>query len=323
MAYIRIVIGLVFFGGYAQGWAAQLTGQIRLDSSWERVVYLSYIPAFEQMYTMSYDMILAEDEVDSSGFFSFDLDFLPEKDHLFRLHLVKKGNVSTSLTIGGKDENHLFLLANRSISMHISAVGESPPFWDVAFESSPGNRQFQYITTLVKNQNRIADASSSAKRQFIQDQLNESLLSIADSASHPLVSLYALYMSDLEKNLARHPTFFKAYLSKWKEERGPYFSAFREKMPMRPNYLRWTVIILAGAFLFGVGFLFGRRKKESTINLSDLTVQERKIFEMLRKGATNQEISDAHHIGVSTVKSHVSSIYRKLNVKSRKDIMEI
>jgi DNA-binding NarL/FixJ family response regulator len=40
-------------------------------------------------------------------------------------------------------------------------------------------------------------------------------------------------------------------------------------------------------------------------------------------GKSNKEISDELNIGLSTVKSHVNRIYSKLEIKSRKDILNL
>ena len=71
---------------------------------------------------------------------------------------------------------------------------------------------------------------------------------------------------------------------------------------------------------FGLAFII-YRKKETVSSIAELSVQERKIYKLLEEGLSNKEISEAHNIGVNTVKSHVSSILSKLKMKSRKEIM--
>jgi DNA-binding CsgD family transcriptional regulator len=41
------------------------------------------------------------------------------------------------------------------------------------------------------------------------------------------------------------------------------------------------------------------------------------------EGKSNKEISDILLIGLSTVKSHVNSIYSKLGINSRKDVLNL
>lgn len=304
-------------GGY-------LRGQINLDSSWEDKIYLCYIPTFEAVHTIANDMIIAEASIDSLGSFSFDLSFLPEQTNLFRLHLVKRGNSPNSLIIGGQDENHLLLLANRNMPIDLEGQLAAPPFKKVYFKAGTPNTPFHRITKLVNRTYEQANRSTAARRQFMETQLFHQLRSIADSSQHPLISLYAIYQSGFPENWTENADYFHAYRQKWAQERSPYFSAFRQKMPAPKPFLRTGLLIIGGICLLTLGFFLGKKgQPHSNPGLQKLTVQERKIYSMLRNGQTNQEISDACHIGISTVKSHVSSIYRKLNVKSRKEVMNL
>jgi DNA-binding NarL/FixJ family response regulator len=49
----------------------------------------------------------------------------------------------------------------------------------------------------------------------------------------------------------------------------------------------------------------------------DLSMRELDILEQLGKGHSDQEIADKLFISVNTVKKHLSSIYKKLNVSRR------
>lgn len=80
---------------------------------------------------------------------------------------------------------------------------------------------------------------------------------------------------------------------------------------------------IAAAICVAIGFLIGHRRRKTNSNVEKLSVQERRVLELLKKGATNQEISNQYNIEVSTVKSHVSGILSKLKVKSRKEIINI
>jgi DNA-binding NarL/FixJ family response regulator len=52
---------------------------------------------------------------------------------------------------------------------------------------------------------------------------------------------------------------------------------------------------------------------------ADLTPREREILELIGQGLTNQEIADCLVIEVGTVKNHVHSVLKKLDVSSRED----
>ena len=53
------------------------------------------------------------------------------------------------------------------------------------------------------------------------------------------------------------------------------------------------------------------------ISLRALTEAEREILNLISTGATTQEIARARHNSEATVKTHLTSIYRKLEVRNR------
>ncbi len=55
----------------------------------------------------------------------------------------------------------------------------------------------------------------------------------------------------------------------------------------------------------------------------DLTLQELRVLERLPKGRTNREIADDLGIAVSTVKSHVGSVLKKLDADDRSEAAAI
>lgn len=55
--------------------------------------------------------------------------------------------------------------------------------------------------------------------------------------------------------------------------------------------------------------------------LSSLTAREREVLTLLEQGLTNQEIANQLVIEVGTVKNHVHSVLKKLNLDSRRDLV--
>jgi DNA-binding CsgD family transcriptional regulator len=54
---------------------------------------------------------------------------------------------------------------------------------------------------------------------------------------------------------------------------------------------------------------------------ADLSQKEQEVYDLICTGATNKEIATALFISVSTVKTHVNSIYRKLGVNRREELI--
>lgn len=301
----------------------KINGIIKTDSTWTSKVYLSYLPTYSDIYSISSEMIIAESNIDSLGYFEFKIDFLPKEQKLYRLHLAKKSDSKSSLIIGGSNENYLLFIANKNSVISLKTKSSSPIFRNVDFNDSKVNSDFQKITDLVHKSDSIASESEAYKRKFIEDNLNQELLKIADSSKNPMISLYAIYKSDFESNHLANEKFYKSFLKEWTKLDNAYINDLRKKLPFKEPKKNVLFDLLLYFMLIIVGYLIGKYVSLKKQRIEKLSVQERKILELLRNGASNKEISEEFNIGISTVKSHVSSILNKLNVKSRKEIMNL
>ncbi|MGI5850073.1 MAG: helix-turn-helix domain-containing protein, partial [Christensenellales bacterium] len=54
-----------------------------------------------------------------------------------------------------------------------------------------------------------------------------------------------------------------------------------------------------------------------------LSEREIEVVDLLAKGMTNQIISEKLHISINTVKSHVKSIYKKMNISNRLQLINL
>lgn len=55
----------------------------------------------------------------------------------------------------------------------------------------------------------------------------------------------------------------------------------------------------------------------------ELTIREREVVELMRRGMSNKQIASRLHIEVTTVKSHVHNILGKLNVRRRAEAIAL
>ncbi|MFW5658284.1 MAG: response regulator transcription factor [Bacteroidota bacterium] len=323
--YILLALCLsVFVTGTSNGQnkaSAKISGFLSIDDTWDSTIFLSHIPTFDDMYVMSNEMIIAKAAIDSLGYFQFNIGFLPKDDNLYRLHIIKKEDTPATLIIGGKDENHLFLIANRFSNIHLITKSTNPPFRNVTFKNSTENSLFHQINQMVFVADSIASESSASKRLLIENQLNKDLLLIADTTNVFLVSLFAIYKSKFESNYPSNKDFYKSYDKKWNNKDNDYLIAFQNRLPIKNETNALVIVGVLAFILAGIGFFLGKHGLKKTGKFEKLSIQERKIYELLKEGASNQEISNHFNIGLSTVKSHVSNIYSKLKVKSRKDIV--
>ncbi len=302
--------------------AGSITGHLECDTSWNRVVYLSYIPTMEERNRMSADMIIGSADLDENGDFSFDISFLPKENNLFRLHMVKQGDSPFSLIIGGKDENHMFLIANGSSVINIENKAGGSLFENILFKHSDENLLLSEINSIKQSYDSTQMVVSPSKRLLMEEALESELRLIADTCPDALVGLYAIYNSNFEGNYLDNKSYYKHYLKKWRREDSLYFDAFREKLVSSESNFFLFVIVLLLVAAFAAYLLVWRKGNKKTSRINDLSVQERKVFAYLQQGMSNQQISDECNIGLSTVKTHVSNIYSKLGIKSRKEALD-
>ncbi len=212
---------------------ASIKGQIQMDSTWNPVAYLSLIPNLNEMYTMSNNMIIEKANIDSTGHFSFHTGYLPAQDKLYRIHISKKGDPPASLIIGEKEENHLFVIANNKSNVIIHDTSDNTFLNDVKVSGYYPNKLFQRVTEMTSYKDTLQADGSALKNEFIKNAVYEKLRMFADTCSHPIVSLYALYQSKFESNYSENQQFYKDYLEDWDHEKSSYFKAFRDSLSLR------------------------------------------------------------------------------------------
>jgi DNA-binding CsgD family transcriptional regulator len=304
-----------------------ISGQIKIDTTiWAPVIYLSLITDFDDLNTMSNEMIVEKTSIDRSGQFHFDTRYFPGKDNLFRIHISKRNDPPASLIIGGKDENHFFIIANNRSQVKIRDTSKSNFIKGIVIEGYYPNQMVRQIDEIAGYLDTTSFNGSEVKVELIRNAIFDKIRSYADTCSNPLVCLYALYKSRFEKNYLVNQQYYSNFLTKWKKERSIYFIEFRKKIPQSDRYGARFPWLICGVF-FIIGFLacltYFKLSKKNQNPVRDLSVQERKIFAMILEGKSNKEISDILIIGLSTVKSHVNNIYSKLGINSRKDVLNL
>ncbi len=76
----------------------------------------------------------------------------------------------------------------------------------------------------------------------------------------------------------------------------------------------------------GFGILLGSTKLQDEFEVAykkRLTKREKEVIALIISGKRNQEISDELFVDISPIKSHINSIYRKIQVKNRKQLIQI
>ncbi|MEM1339132.1 MAG: LuxR C-terminal-related transcriptional regulator [Bacteroidota bacterium] len=102
-----------------------------------------------------------------------------------------------------------------------------------------------------------------------------------------------------------------------------YKEADSYKVEKKESYLPYAllgVVCIVGIFFY---FLSKKRKyfsPDKTQNRTGLTTQELKITRSVVQGKTNAQIAEEFYLSLSTIKTHINNIYRKLNISSREEL---
>ena len=62
------------------------------------------------------------------------------------------------------------------------------------------------------------------------------------------------------------------------------------------------------------------RSEEVNTLLNELTERQREVYDLIISGKTNKEIKNELFIEQSTLKSHINQIYKKMDIKSRREL---
>lgn len=340
--YSIILLLLLLFNlsGYSQ---YSISGYISTKEK-NKTVYLSLLRYNEEVAIYP-GQVLISTETDSSGYFEITGKLLPNKNKLYRIHSnLKESATRLEFIENGEDKNyHNFIFSN------IDTI-YFPKGNDVWF-SHPQNtnsddkqwqKSIKYELTLIEEYSKTqnADALIQAEKNF----LYEFKLFCSDSLSDPLVKLLVFShikrnVSSLSQDFKSNPDFYydlseelneyysgTSYYTQFQEEISK-FSASRVKQQYlfhkRLNYLLSAIILaILATLLFLLGKQKIKRKQETNTELSALTAQEEKIAKLICEGKLNNEIATQLFISLSTVKSHIRSLYSKMDVVNRQQLIE-
>lgn len=170
-----------------------------------------------------------------------------------------------------------------------------------------------------------------------QNQKDIELKSYAkDSLKILKVKLFAFRILEsknlLEHDIAENPDYYLAFLRKLKEsdlKRSEYLFlenklAFLTTQVAEQKYGTSRIInVLLGLVVAGMVFFVSRllhRKNQHVI--VDLSKQEKNVQGLILQGKSNKQIASELFISLSTVKTHITNIYGKLQVSSRQELLQ-
>ena len=326
------------------------SGQME-NNLWQNNVYLSLVEDYRKLSGIFSEQIISKHQCDSLGYFSFSGNQLDIENRIYRIHVDNCNDDVQSLNhFEGHcdDSKEILFIAKNNDSIQFPFTFDDQMFCEVNSKNEKANA-FVRIDSL-KDEMKFAYAefnSEASKRlnnkkwfKTLQDfgkKLNEPLaeLSIYAFLSERGNNFHSYYLEDLKTN-----PYYDDLLSRLTNQypESPYTSQYEieltsDKYSIQSNDEKsnqWIIYLITIVGLFSIAFniyIFSKwykEKKYSKTNLkASLTKQEQNILDLLLEDKSNKDIAEALFVSVSTVKTHVNNVYKKLNVQTRKEVKNL
>lgn len=303
-----------------------ITGYVSMENpdAWESEIHLSKLN-LENHTNAKNSILIASSPIDKNGYFSFETKHLDEQNQLYRLHLnpiSKEQNEELSENL----KNYQLFILSKKDSIYFEK-GESL-FGNYTTNSKAHRewKQFRYYQSRFDTLTSIEDTEAYLlqTRGYVKDSLHILLVKLLGIKKLDEKNL-------LEKDINENTTYYTDFLDELRSsDLDPKLFLFLENKLLtvtgkitKQKYLTSKVLnILAFISIATLSFLLYRSirsaKKPIPIQLSK---QETIIRDLIVSGKTNKEIADTLYISLSTVKTHISNIYSKLNISNRKELL--
>lgn len=320
-------------------------GSIENDK-WNGEAYLSIVDDYRKISGIHSDQIINKTTI-IDNFFKFKGDNLDANNKIYRIHVDNcKGDEQNANHFDGHCDNsqEILFVANNKDTIDLPISGDNQMFCSIQSTNQKSAVFFQIDSLKELMYYDFGSFRSEANRklnnkkwfttfQQFGEELNEPLaeLYIYNFLSDRSGDLYSYYVQDLKSNdyynklldrlEARYPN--SVYANQYRNELSSdtYIGA-TSTYRFTPYY----IILLALSVLLNLFFWYKlkKTKQDKKHNLtSQLTKQEKKIVELILQDKTNKEIASEIFVSLSTVKTHINNLYKKLNLQSREDLKRL
>lgn len=299
-----------------------ISGYIKnVDSpQWEPKVVLAKI-ALKDISDYTKATFVATADIDTEGYFSFENDLISEDNNIYRIYVNTLLKPLDSSSI----DDHLFIASKKDIIHFKQSEGS---FLDYS-TTNMADREWQKLRKFErdfyqKEKPKEDTTTELTMTSYTKDSLRILLVK--------LIGVKALANKELlDKDIASNTGYYISFLKELKQseiEREDYF--FLEKklaflttdiVEQKYIYSKLVNIALAIVIMLLLIVLYFRKKPAPEVRV-DLSKQEWNIHALILEGKSNKEIATELFISVSTVKTHITNMYGKLKVSSRKELLQ-
>ncbi|MEL6250503.1 MAG: response regulator transcription factor [Bacteroidota bacterium] len=353
---IGFLLGLLLILGWRSMSAQYLfEGRVNLDSTWDRVIYLSQVYSYSDLYVIDRDAVIDKAEIDEKGKFRFAGNTLSSQNAIFRLHVSRSPDEIDSYIYSLYEEgpNFILFIANNQDSISFLDSGTERRFGKIESTTNEQAGKWLELEALRLNAyESFSSVSSDANEKRFRKNLTQKLKAFANTSRDAMAA-----MMSIEHLIQRDREEYRYFLEDFKQDKDFYQSlmdrlqqsypqsdmlkVYKEELDFaekllgkndKSDSLPIWVWGLIGALILLLLFMAWRLRKlqqeletviSPVIDLSKLSNQEEKIVKLISEGKSNKEIADELSVSHSTIKTHVNNIYAKLRIANRAELKEI
>ena len=317
------------------------------NKKWHSNVYLSVIDDYRKISGVYYEQIISKVNTDSLGFFEFTGSQLENENRIYRIHVdncfSEKEN-KTHFDGYCDDSKEVIFIAKNNDSIVFPFTFDRQMFCDIKStnEKATSFARIDSLKDIMKF--AFSEYRSEANRKLNNKKWFKTLQDFGSKLNEPLADLYIYsflsdrrnelhnyYLEDLKSNNYYDHLLTKlseqypnsSYTTQYKNELNSDKFIIKKVSDAGFNWLYLIILLLVISLTLNLWFIISNRKNNTKTTTNDaieqLTKQEQNILNLLLTDKSNKEIADTLFISLSTVKTHINNIYRKLNVQSREE----
>ncbi len=258
-----------------------------------------------------YSDILSSSQLDKNGFFTINHE-LSNEERLYTLFINNNKNASENFILSNNDS--LFFQKSDTPFSAYTNTNNSDKEWQqlkkfIGKQDTGIHNQTIYLNE-IRNYTKDSLKILAIKLLSIKELKDKNLLKKD-------ISLNPKYYSNLLEELKLSEINASEYMFLEKE------LVFHHLESVENKYAISRVInFILGFLLLGIIiFFFSFKNTKSKKKNSELSKQELNVKKLILEGKSNKDIAEDLFISLSTVKTHITNIYSKLNVSNRTELL--
>ncbi|MDX1314788.1 MAG: helix-turn-helix transcriptional regulator [Eudoraea sp.] len=308
-----------------------------------KTVYLSLVEDYRRSSRIYFDQIIRKTTTDSLGQFFFEGNNLSAENRLYRIHIdeCQDQNSPDEYFLGNcPNSQSVLFLANNRDTLSLPATFANELFCAVESTNTASDKILEIEAMKEEMILDFTEVRSEANTRLNLETWFQRWQEYGETLQEPVLELYIYdFLSDRTnetydyylEEVGDNP-YYEELLGRLEAQypEASFTNAYRREMltdrllsnPQsddQKQFLWFLGALLSISLLLNIYLLTRKTNKGSAIETdpTKLTQQERKIAHQVLEDKTNKEIADALFISVSTVRTHINNLNKKLGVADR------